>query len=123
MQKLNAARLAADVMGVPTLLLARTDAEAADLVTSDIDERDRPFLTGERTAEGFYRTKKGFEQALARGLAYATVADMVCRITSYNVCYTKLLRGNCLRMPSAKRLANSRSGVPVSPHTMSATVA
>jgi isocitrate lyase len=76
-QKLNAARLAADVMGVPTLLLARTDAEAADLVTSDIDERDRPFLTGERTAEGFYRSKKGFEQALARGLAYATVADMV----------------------------------------------
>ncbi|MEJ2176173.1 MAG: isocitrate lyase, partial [bacterium] len=76
-QKLNAARLAADVMGVPTLLLARTDAEAADLVTSDIDERDRPFLTGERTAEGFYRSEKGFEQALARGLAYATVADMV----------------------------------------------
>jgi len=76
-QKLNAARLAADVMGVPTLLLARTDAEAADLVTSDIDERDRPFLTGERTAEGFYRSNKGFEQALARGLAYAAVADMV----------------------------------------------
>jgi len=76
-QKLSAARLAADVLGVPTLLLARTDAEAADLVTSDVDERDRPFLTGERTAEGFYRSKKGFEQALARGLAYAAVADMV----------------------------------------------
>jgi len=76
-QKLSAARLAADVLGVPTVLLARTDAEAADLVTSDIDERDRPFLTGERTAEGFYRSKKGFDQALARGLAYAAVADMV----------------------------------------------
>ena len=76
-QKLAAARLAADVMGVPTIVLARTDAEAADLVTSDVDERDRPFLTGERTAEGFYRTKKGFDQALVRGLAYAEVADMV----------------------------------------------
>src|SRR5262245_59003108 len=76
-QKLAAARLAADVMGVPTVVLARTDAEAADLVTSDVDERDRPFLTGERTAEGFYRTKKGFDQALARGLAYAAYADMV----------------------------------------------
>jgi isocitrate lyase len=76
-QKLAAARLAADVLGVPTVLLARTDAEAADIVTSDIDERDRPFLTGERTAEGFYRTRKGFDQALARGLAYAEYADMV----------------------------------------------
>ena len=76
-QKLAAARLAADVMGVPTVVLARTDAEAADLITSDVDERDRPFLTGERTAEGFYRTKKGFDQALARGLAYAEYADMV----------------------------------------------
>jgi len=76
-QKLAAARLAADVLGVPTVLLARTDAEAADIVTSDIDERDRPFLTGERTSEGFYRTRKGFDQALARGLAYAEYADMV----------------------------------------------
>ncbi len=76
-QKLVAARLAADVMGVPTVLLARTDAEAADLVTSDVDENDKPFLTGERTPEGFYRTKKGFDQALSRGLAYAEVADMV----------------------------------------------
>jgi isocitrate lyase len=64
-------------MGVPTILLARTDAEAADLVTSDVDERDRPFLTGERTPEGFYRTRKGFDQALSRGLAYAEYADMV----------------------------------------------
>jgi isocitrate lyase len=76
-QKLVAARLAADVLGVPTLLLARTDAEAADIVTSDVDDNDKPFLTGERTAEGFYRTKKGFDQALSRGLAYAAYADMV----------------------------------------------
>ena len=76
-QKLIAARLAADVAGVPTLLLARTDAEAANLVTSDIDENDRPFLTGERTAEGFYRVRNGIEQAIARGIAYAEYADMV----------------------------------------------
>ena len=76
-QKLIAARLAADIMGVPTVLLARTDAEAADLVTSDFDENDKPFLTGERTPDGFYRTRKGFDQALSRGLAYAEYADMV----------------------------------------------
>jgi isocitrate lyase len=75
--KLVAARLAADVAGVPTLLLARTDAEAANLLTSDIDDNDRPFLTGERTAEGFYRVKNGIEQAISRGLAYAEYADMV----------------------------------------------
>src|SRR6476661_4354341 len=75
--KLTAARLAADVMGVPTLVIARTDAEAADLVTSDIDENDRGFLTGERTVEGFYRTTPGLEQAVSRGLAYCEVADMV----------------------------------------------
>ena len=76
-QKLIAARLAADVLGVPTVLLARTDAEAADLVTTDVDENDMPFVTGERTSEGFYRTRKGFDQALSRGLAYAEYADMV----------------------------------------------
>jgi isocitrate lyase len=76
-QKLVAARLAADVMGVPTVILARTDAEAADLLTSDVDENDKPFLTGERTAEGFYKTKKGVGQAISRGLAYAAYADMV----------------------------------------------
>jgi isocitrate lyase len=76
-QKLLAARLAADVMGVPTILLARTDAEAASLITSDIDENDKPFLTGERTAEGFFRVKNGFEQGLSRGLAYAEYADLV----------------------------------------------
>src|SRR6202035_2380332 len=76
-QKLVAARLAADVLGVPTILLARTDAEAADLVTSDIDENDKPFLTGERTVEGFFRTKPGLEQAVSRGLAYAPYVDML----------------------------------------------
>jgi isocitrate lyase len=76
-QKLIAARLAADVMGVPTVLLARTDAEAADIVTTDVDENDKHFLTGERTSEGFYKTRKGFDQALSRGLAYAEYADMV----------------------------------------------
>jgi isocitrate lyase len=75
--KLNAARLAADICGVPTLVVARTDAEAADLVTSDIDENDKPFLTGERTVEGFYRTRPGLEQAISRGLAYAPYADLV----------------------------------------------
>ena len=76
-QKLIAARMAADVMGVPTLVIARTDAEAADLVTSDYDEIDKPFLTGERTAEGFYKTRKGMDQAVARAIAYADYADLV----------------------------------------------
>ncbi len=76
-EKLTAARLAADVMGVPTLIVARTDAEAADLVTSDIDDNDKPFCTGERTAEGFYKTQKGLDQAISRGLAYAPYADLV----------------------------------------------
>jgi isocitrate lyase len=75
--KLSAARLAADVMGVPTVLLARTDAEAADLVTSDVDDYDKHFLTGERTVEGFYRTRNGIDQAISRGLAYAPVADLI----------------------------------------------
>lgn len=76
-QKLIAARFAADVMGVPTIVLARTDAEAANLLTSDIDPNDRPFLTGERTAEGFYRVRNGLEQAISRGVAYAPYADLV----------------------------------------------
>jgi isocitrate lyase len=75
--KLVAARLAADVMGVPTLLVARTDAEAADLLTSDIDANDQPFMTGERTVEGFYKTRNGLDQAISRGLAYAPYADLV----------------------------------------------
>src|SRR5882672_10254957 len=76
-QKLIAARLAADCMGVPTVLLARTDAEAADLVTSDVDDNDKPFFTGERTIEGFYKTRNGLDQAISRGLAYAPYADMI----------------------------------------------
>ncbi len=77
LQTLISARLAADVMDVPTLLLARTDSEAASLLTSDFDDRDRAFLTGERTAEGFYRVKDGLEQAISRGVSYAAYADLV----------------------------------------------
>jgi isocitrate lyase len=80
--KLSAARLAADVCGVPTVLLARTDADAANLITSDSDERDFPFITGERTPEGFYRTNAGLDQAIARGLAYAPYADLLWCETS-----------------------------------------
>ena len=76
-EKLVAARLAADVAGIPTLIVARTDAEAADLITSDIDDNDKPFTTGERTVEGFYKTKNGLDQAISRGLAYAPYADLV----------------------------------------------
>ncbi|MEJ7670394.1 MAG: isocitrate lyase [Casimicrobiaceae bacterium] len=76
-EKLIAARLAADCLGVPTVLLARTDAEAADLVTSDIDDNDQPFCTGERTVEGFFKTTPGLEQAVARGRAYAPYADLL----------------------------------------------
>ena len=76
-QKLVAARLAADVMGVPTLLVARTDAEAADLLTSDVDANDAPFCTGERTVEGFFKTRPGIDQAISRGLAYAPYADLI----------------------------------------------
>jgi len=76
-EKLVAARLAADVCAVPTLIVARTDAEAADLLTSDIDQNDTPFLTGERTVEGFYKTRNGLDQAVSRGVAYAPYADLV----------------------------------------------
>ncbi|MDE3840815.1 isocitrate lyase [Bacillus methanolicus] len=81
-KNLIAARLAADVMGVPTVLIARTDANAADMVTSDVDPYDAPFITGERTEEGFFRTKAGLDQAIARGLAYAPYADMIWCETS-----------------------------------------
>jgi len=74
---LNSARLAADVMNVPTIILARTDANAANLITSDIDEYDKPFITGERTIEGFYKTRSGLDQAISRGLAYAPYADLI----------------------------------------------
>ncbi|EJS52398.1 isocitrate lyase [Bacillus nitratireducens] len=81
-RNLISARLAADVMGVPTIIVARTDADAADLITSDIDPVDQEFITGERTPEGFYRTKAGLDQAIARGLAYAPYADLVWCETS-----------------------------------------
>ncbi len=81
-KQLNAARLAADMLGVPTLLIARTDADSAKLVTDNIDPRDRRFLTGERAPEGFYRTCGGLEPAIARGLAYAPYADLIWCETS-----------------------------------------
>lgn len=80
--KLVSARLAADVLGVSTVVIARTDADAANLITSDVDPRDRKFLTGERSAEGFYYTKNGLEACIARGLAYAPYADMIWMETS-----------------------------------------
>ena len=85
--KLKAARLAADVLGVPTVLIARTDADAATLLTSDVDERDQPFVCkGERTAEGFFRVNAGIEQAIARAIAYAPYADMIwCETSEPNV--------------------------------------
>ncbi|HEX5135533.1 MAG TPA: isocitrate lyase [Planctomycetota bacterium] len=83
LRTLSAARLAADVLDVPTILVARTDADAARLLTSDADERDRPFLTGERTPEGYFRVKAGIDQAIARGLAYAPFADLVWCETSH----------------------------------------
>ncbi|SDH92888.1 isocitrate lyase [Agrococcus jejuensis] len=79
---LNAARLASDVEGVPTVIVARTDAEAATLITSDVDERDRPFLTGGRTAEGFYEVRNGIDPCIARGRAYAPYADLLWMETS-----------------------------------------
>lgn len=81
-QKLVSARLAADIMGVPTLIVARTDANGAFLVTSDIDERDVPFLTGERTVEGFFKSTGGLNMAIARGLAFAPYADLIWCETS-----------------------------------------
>ena len=79
---LNAARLAADVCGVPSLVVARCDAQAATLITSDVDERDQPFITGDRTAEGFYRVTNGIEPCIARGLAYAPHAELLWMETS-----------------------------------------
>ncbi|MBN8192398.1 isocitrate lyase [Bacillus sp. NTK074B] len=81
-KNLISARLASDVMGVPTLIVARTDANAADLITSDVDPYDAPFISGDRTPEGFFRTNAGLDQAIARGLAYAPYADLVWCETS-----------------------------------------
>jgi isocitrate lyase len=90
-QKLIAARLAADVMGVPTILVARTDANSAKLITSDVDSRDREFLTGKRTVEGFLELNGGIDAAIARGLAYAPYADMIwCETSEPNINEAKL---------------------------------
>jgi isocitrate lyase len=98
-EKLVSARFAADVMGVPTIVLARTDAEAANLITSDHDANDKPFLTGERTQEGFYRVRNGLEQAISRGVAYAPYPDLgFAREFAQAVhasCPGKLLSYNC----------------------------
>ena len=81
-QKLIAARLAADIYDVPTIIIGRTDANSASLLVSDIDERDRPFLTGERTAEGFYTVRGGMDSVIARAISYAPYADMLWCETS-----------------------------------------
>jgi isocitrate lyase len=89
-QKLTAARLAADVAGVPTVLVARTDADSAKLLTSDFDDRDKPFLTGERTEEGFFRIRSGIDLAIARALAYAPYADLIwCETSKPNLEYAR----------------------------------
>lgn len=88
--KLISARLATDVLNVPTLIVARTDADAADLLTSDIDENDAPFITGERTVEGFFRTRSGLDQAISRGLSYAPYADLIwCETSTPNIEYAR----------------------------------
>jgi len=105
-EKLAAARLAADVMGVPTILVARTDAEAADLLTSDVDPNDKPFLTGERTVEGFYRTRPGLQQAISRGLAYAPHADLVwCETGKPDLAYARAFAEALHRQFPGKMLA------------------
>lgn len=105
-QKLVAARLAADVMGVPTFVLARTDAEAANLLTSDVDENDKPFTTGERTAEGFFVVKNGAEQAISRGLAYAPYADLVwCETATPDVGFAREFAQAVLKENPNKLLA------------------
>jgi isocitrate lyase len=105
-EKLVAARLAADVMGVPALVVARTDAEAADLLTSDVDENDKPFCTGERTVEGFYKTKPGIAQAISRGLAYSPYADLVwCETGKPDLAYAKSFAEAVHRQFPGKMLA------------------
>jgi len=104
--KLVSARLAADVLGVPTVLLARTDADAAGLITSDVDENDRPFITGERTAEGFFQTRAGMDQAVSRGLAYAPYADLLwCETSTPNLDYARRFAESIHRRFPGKMLA------------------
>ena len=103
---LVAARLAADICNVPTVLIARTDAAGAALLTSDIDERDHPFLTGERTAEGFFRVKAGLDQAIARGVSYAPFADLVwCETSEPNLKEAKRFAESVRKEHPGKMLA------------------
>ncbi|MBV8642009.1 MAG: isocitrate lyase [Verrucomicrobia bacterium] len=105
-RNLVAARLAADVCSVPTVIVARTDANAAALLTSDIDEKDRPFLTGERTVEGFYRVRAGIDQAIARGLSYAPYADLLwCETSEPNLIEAKKFANGIHAKFPAKLLA------------------
>jgi len=105
-QKLIAARMAADVCGVPALVIARTDAEAADLLTSDYDENDKPFITGERTAEGFYKTRKGIDQAISRAIAYARYADLVwCETGTPDLAFAKRFADAVHKVHPGKMLA------------------
>ena len=105
-QKLIAARMAAEVCGVPSLVIARTDAEAADLLTSDYDENDKPFITGERTAEGFYKTRKGMDQAISRAIAYARYADLVwCETGTPDLAFAKKFADAVHKVHPGKMLA------------------
>ena len=105
-QKLSAARLAADIMGVPTVLLARTDSEAATLLTSDVDDNDKPFCTGERTPEGYYRVLNGIQQAISRGLAYAPYADLIwCETGKPDLAFAKQFAEAIHRQHPGKLLA------------------
>ena len=115
---LNAARLSADVAGVPTVLVARTDADAATLLTSDVDERDAAFVTGEQTPEGFFRVRAGIEAAIARGLSYAPYADVVWMETSTRISArhassprrsTSAIRPSC--SPTTARRRSTGSGI------------
>ena len=104
--KLVAARLASDVLGVPTVLLARTDAEAANLITSDVDDSDKPWITGERTVEGFYRTRNGIGQALSRGIAYAPYCDLLwCETGTPDLEFAKTFAEGVLKHFPDKMLA------------------
>jgi isocitrate lyase len=105
-RNLMAARLAADLMGVPTVIVARTDANGAHLITSDVDPYDRPFITGERTEEGFFHMRGGLDAAISRGLAYAPYADLIwCETSEPNIDEARRFAGAILEQFPGKRLA------------------
>ena len=124
-QKLQAARLAADVLDVPTVLVARTDAGSATFLTSDVDERDRAFMTGERTAEGFYAVKHGLPSAIARGLAYAPYCDMLwCETSTPDLAEAKAFAaGIHARFPGKKLAYNCSPSFNWSKHLSAAEIA